>query len=88
MKMLQLDDLETKIEPSPPADPMPKTPLWKKLCLIGIVLAIYGGLVAAVFLGSGAVKLIAIVAIIVYVVVSGPVIKGLKKLFKFVELPD
>lgn len=88
MKMLQLDDLETKIEPSPPPETMPKTPLWKKLCLIGIVLAIYGGLVAAVFLGSGAVKLIAIVAIIVYVVVSGPVIKGLKKLFKFVEVPD
>lgn len=88
MKMLQLDELQTRIEPALPSEPIPKTPLWKKLCLIGIVLAIYGGLVAAVFLGSGAVKLIGIVAIIVYVVVSGPVIKLLKKLFKFVELPD
>lgn len=85
---LQLDDLETKITPADPPEQLPKTPVWKKIILAGVMLAFYVAFVLMIFLGEGSVKLIGLLLMIAYVCTSGLLIKALKKLLKFAVFPD
>lgn len=86
---MNLDDLKIHLKPlDQEVVERPTAPLWKKILLVGIVLGVYGGLVAFFFLADGALKLLAIVLMVAFIPLSKFLILGLRKLLKFPVLPD
>lgn len=82
-KIAEAKNVEVKQDPAPVKSKDKDMP--KKIAIIAIMVAIYGGLMAGLFISKNLIFLILVVA---YVFACKPLLKGLQKLFKIKPKSD